>query len=713
MRTVSHVTQHRHFALKNVLQIICVFSSIHVREVDGLSRIEAGQLEPLDVVPLALGDLQIGSFQGGADAVTNGIVQGPWSASAPKVIKADERQTRLWAVVANVATKGVPLATLSVTTAEPDIAVAHLRWTTDASHKKIVIGNVLKPLVVDVVYECRSAGSAGLTVVYRFLDARVAPVELSFTKECGQRARAGLSLGTTVEQPDDVVRNGVSKWAIATAQQRIIPPSQDYIDLFWALQASGGQDDTVSQSMAPPRVRVTPLSLHLEPGKELSVVESHRWHRRLDSLASKELSERHAGRWGLDNTQGVSSSSAGGGRGQSPEVARVHITGALQDGGTLPAASEIPNNVLPPGLRLNIECLTMGAALVEVEVSPAPAYQPYRPTMFSFIKRCGGFISHGFDVASHMLTTRFVAADILKDGVPSGSTNDGSAGDVSNVGDSFSAYWRLADARHGPPEASSVTCEGNVVSASLSRPSPPTSVDGVLAGRQDVELQCARSGNSWCTLRFAWLLYEGPSIRFRKFCGGIRKDVQVFSDMANTPAVFMQGQTDKVWGNDPEVTLPAEDDKTIFTIALDRMLAPGEKLLKMEPPRLHIFRPDVVEAWTSGDLVAGGEIDKDSDGGLDLEVQTKCKKTGTSRIEVTLPIKSIEPFKPLSFAFNKHCSVTTWHEMWVVALLSFFSMLCVAVCVTLVCVNDMDKKFEMHAGKGGREMYDMGGYGEA
>jgi hypothetical protein len=373
--------------------------------------------------------------------------------------------------------------------------------------------------------------------------------------------------------------------------------------------------------------------------------------------------------------------------------------------------------------------LENGAALIEVEVSAAPAYQPYHPTVLSFIKRCGGVLSQGFDVASHMLTTRFVAPDILRDGVPADSTSNGFAGDVNNLASSFSVYWRLADGSHGPPAASSVTCEGDVVSASLAQAPSPIAAQGILAGRQDVKFQCARSGDSWCTLRFAWQLYEGPSVRFRKFCGGIRNDVQVFSDMANTPAVFLQGRTDKVWGSSPEVTLPAEDEKTIFTIALDKMLVPGEKILKMAPPRIHIFRPDVVEAWTAGDLVNGGEVDKDSEAGLDLEVQTKCKKSGSSRIEVTLPIESIEPFKPLSFTFNKQCNVTPAHHMLVMALLSFLTLLCVSVCVMMVCMYDADKKYEMggsvvkrgglgpsgnaFSSRGHREMQNIAGYEEA
>jgi hypothetical protein len=399
--------------------------------------------------------------------------------------------------------------------------------------------------------------------------------------------------------------------------------------------------------------------------------------------ATQEANGRRKGLWGLSDEPG--SVTLAGGR-PVPEVARVHLVGALQEGGALPAASSLPAGAPPPGLKIEVECVRKGAALIEVEVAPYPAYQPYRPTVLSFIKQCGGMMQEGFDVASHMLVPSFVAPDLIKNGMP--TSKNGFMGDVGNLQSTHSVYWRLADRSLGPPDAMRLTCDGGFVSSSLLKPPTPTrAAGGVLAGRQDMRFTCSRSGVSWCTLHFGWNLYEGPSLRLRKFCGGSRNDVDVFSDMAGAPAVLLQGQENSAWGINPEVTLPADQDKTTFTVSLDHTLLPGEQLLKVHPPQVRIFNPDVLEAVVVGELARGGEVDGDKDGGSDLEVETNCKKSGTSRVEVTLPINSIDSFKPLNFAFTKRCTVVSYYQQgWVVALMSFMTLMACSACVTGACV---------------------------
>lgn len=247
-----------------------------------------------------------------------------------------------------------------------------------------------------------------------------------------------------------------------------------------------------------------------------------------------------------------------------------------------------------------------------------------------------------------------------------------------------------------------------MTSSLLPQPTPTRAAGGILAGRQDMRFSCSRSGVSWCTLHFGWQLYEGPSLRLRKFCGGARNDVDVFSDMAGAPAVLLQGKENKAWGINPEVTLPADQDKTTFTISLDRALQPGEKILKVAPPQLRVFNPDVVEAIAVGELAGGGEVDKDKDGGSDLEVQTKCKKSGTSRIEVTLPISSFEPFKPLNFAFSKRCTVVSYYQQWwIAALITFGTLFALSCMIMMVCVYHFQGKLSEELAAGHHEMHGM------
>lgn len=378
----------------------------------------------------------------------------------------------------------------------------------------------------------------------------------------------------------------------------------------------------------------------------------------------------------------------------------------------MPQSASLPAGSPPPGLKLDVMCVRKGAALVEVEIAPFPAYQPYRPVTFAFVKQCGGAVRQGFDVATHMLVPNFVQPNLLRNGAPVKAAKKGFAGDVGNLKSTASVYWRSSDPSRGPPDAMRVTCEGGIVQSSVLAPSPPTRASGgILAGRQDIRFSCTRSGISWCTVHFAWKLYEGPSVRLRKFCGGERDDVDVFSDMAGAPAVFLQGsRQDRAWGKSPEVTLPADQDKTTFTVSLDRALKPGEQILKVAPPQIRVYSPEVVEAVVLGQLAKGGDVDADKDGGSDLEVETKCKKTGTSRIEVTLPISSFEPFKPLNFAFSKTCVVVGyWQQWYVVALLTFamfFSVSCLAV---LGCVYNFQTKLSKEI----TDHHEMEGMGEA
>jgi len=691
--------------MQRLLRPGAILLSLCVHSVSGLSRYGSGvrgQVAPSAVELYRLPDLQIGSFEGGADAVAGGVVQSAWSPSSPTVVGPSEGQTRLWALLSNVASREMSLAALTVTPADPTVAVAKVRWPGGNGAHRAAIGTVLKPFVVDIAYECKRGGAAVFTVAYRFADPRLAPVELSLTKECGQRARTGLCLGSSADSPDDIVRNGVTRWMTDSAMRRIIPPSQSEVDLVWMLRSTGGEDDTAEQLMAPPRVSVTPLSLKMIPEGPLPPVEARRWQRRLAGKASRELNERSHGLWGFVAAPGAVSLS--GGR-KIPEVARVRLIGALQEGGALPAAATMAAGAEPPGLKLAVECLRKGAALIEVEVAPYPAYQPYRPTVISFVKQCGGRVTEGFDVATHMLVPAFVAPNLIKDGAF--SSKNGFAGDVGNLQSTFSVYWRLADRSRGPPDAMRITCDGGIVSSSLLRPAAPTrGTGGILAGRQDVRFSCSRSGVSWCSLHFAWKLYEGPSLKIRKFCGGMRKDVDVFSDMAGAPAVLLQGQEDQAWGMNPEVTLPADQDKTTFSISLDRSLKPGEKILKVSPPQIRVYNPDVVEAMAVGELAGGGEVDGNKDGGSDLEVQTKCLKSGESRIEVTLPITSFEPFKPLNFAFTKRCTVISYYQQWwIVALMTFGSLFAVSCLIMTVCVYRFQGKLSDDLASGNHEMH--------
>lgn len=645
-----------------------------------------------------LAGLQVGSFEGGADAVEDGVVQPSWSAATPTLVAPEEDRTRLWATIAQLQHKPEPLADVTVSSAEPAIAVARVQHV--GGLKPAAVGSIMNPFVADIVYECQRAGAAAIAVVYRFANAGLAPVELSLTKECGERRREGLCLSSSLLQKCDVVQDGSANWAMTgRSMLHEVPASQDHLKLFWMLRPTNGADDTVSQLIAPPRAVVMPLPNRARKG---SLIEERQ--REFRRLATMESARQKAGWWGLsasDSIMGLQAVGQGGTNRSEPgsEILRVTFAGALRDGGVLPASTTQVMGA-PPAIEVGLECTRRGVALVEVEVAPYPAYQPYRPVVMSFLKECGGTLSKNLDAATHTLSSNLVGAaspevlDLVRDGMP---LRKGAMFNVTNVEPEAYVYWRVRDPTLGPPSRSHLSCGGGHVVASLAEPfvtsAAPSSEDApaTLVGGLKMRFACQAAGEALCTLQFGWSLYQGPAVYFRKSCGGIRRDVDVWTGFAVAPIALLQGRAQTAWDVNPQVTLPAEEERATFTVSLDQQMAPGAEALELSPPQIRVFRPDVLEATIVGSLALGGQVSTTvaSENGADLEVEMHCKKSGDTRIEVTLPLGSkgsTEGFSPLSFAFTKTCNVVSyWQQWWVVALLSF-SALCFLSCTVMTAV---------------------------
>eukprot|EP00747_Dinoflagellata_sp_TGD_P163518 gnl/TRDRNA2_/TRDRNA2_182263_c0_seq1.p1 gnl/TRDRNA2_/TRDRNA2_182263_c0~~gnl/TRDRNA2_/TRDRNA2_182263_c0_seq1.p1 ORF type:complete len:764 (+),score=128.08 gnl/TRDRNA2_/TRDRNA2_182263_c0_seq1:320-2293(+) len=577
------------------------------------------------------------------------------------------------------------LKELSVASANPSIVTARLeRSGSDvAGAGALAIGNVMRPLVVDVLFECRQQGAAVLKMTYRFSDTRIAPVDLSFTKDCTARPRHGLSLGTSPDHPSNVVHDGQSRWTTKSAAQRIIPTSKNHVDLYWRLQPSAGSDDTASQLMAPPRIRVTPLAANGVAADGPPQTEVRRWQRRLVAQDKLEESRRQQGSWGLPEDLG----SVGGAK--SPHgwsdggILRVQLSGSLPNGGALPVTlGEPAEGAYRPALGIELECLREGAALVEVEIASYPAYQPYRPAVASFVKQCGGTVRRGFDLSTAAFSpgANGQHGNLVHDGVVVQKLPD-----VSNQDSLAAVYWRSRYAELGAPDASRLKCTGGIASASFAQPTVVAHDGPELTGRQDMRFICHKAGTAHCTATFGWRLYGGPSLHFNKVCGGERSDVDITSDLAAAPLVLLAGKDQQSWSErGPEVVLPPDEDQTTFTVSLDHQLRPGQDVLKVAPPQIRVFRPDIVQANVIGMLAGGGEVDASD--GADLDVQMHCLGTGTSRIEVTLPIHQESEFKPLNFAFQKRCVLVSYYQQWWVVTLMSFSVLFLISCTVMLAL---------------------------
>lgn len=623
---------------------------------------------------VALQGLQIGSFSGGADVAAGGRVQPGWLKGSPASIAPTEVRTRLWAQVPlSAAGISLPLQQVAVASDNPSVATAFVRASST------VIGTFLQPFVSDVIYQCHRAGTVGMTASLIFPYSWLAPVQLNLAKVCSARARTGLCLGTSLEQLDDVVHNGVSRWTAPTAWQRLLPSGTQRITLFLALRSSSSSDDSTAQDVARPRVLVTSLAGRSHGVDWATLV--HCWQQQLLEHEGKEKTWQRAGSWGLlkpDRTaRGAWGSNASGCAAlpRPRRVLRVHVTGPFSKGGTL---HKTTGRSPPSPLEVELECLSQGAALVEIEVASLPAYQPYRPAVFSFVKLCGDMKDEGFDLAAlpfgQLQQSGQQAMSLLSGG--GSSISDGASPPVGyivhdgaltgqlptvgNIQDATVVHWRSRRSNLGHPDASRLDCSSDIVKAWLVPPKDRRVGGRGALGSLEMRFACARPGVARCTLQFGWRLHKGPTMRFKKVCGGRRSDVRIESDWPGASLVLQKGLTlpswlSQSWLSQTLVELPPDEDRLMFTISLDKELQPGEQTLKLLHPNIRLSNPYMLEAIVSSDIVDGKEIRTKIDG-AEMEVGLRCRDVGTSQVAITLPYAgSASLFKPLSFTFAKRC----------------------------------------------------------
>eukprot|EP00927_Polykrikos_kofoidii_P021809 TRINITY_DN20542_c0_g1_i1.p1 TRINITY_DN20542_c0_g1~~TRINITY_DN20542_c0_g1_i1.p1 ORF type:complete len:745 (-),score=105.62 TRINITY_DN20542_c0_g1_i1:52-2223(-) len=647
---------------------------------------------------------QVGSFEGGADVVSAGRSLPGWTPRSPARIAATEPRTRLWALLTEVGVPAAPLQSVAAVSQTPDVATASASAFADgvsgSNGNDLEVGDPLRrPLVVDIAYTCVRSGLADIMIEYRFASARSAPVVLSVQKECAALTRVGLDVGSSRLRRSDVVREGVSHWTTATASRRLVPASTQRTELFLSLKPHASAYDSAWQVLAAPRVLTTPLvegDADAGPVQQTTPPRSG-WRRQLLDRGLRLAQLRHAGLWGLPSDDGDAEH-------DSP-AADVRLGGTLAAGGPLSAAtgSLLQRRRQPPGLVVDFVCRGHGLSLVEIELAPYPAYQPFRPTVVSFVKQCGDILHNGFGLASYPLHAPWIATpDLVSDeGVVVGRL-----GTIDNTQRSTAVFWRSHWPNLGPPDATRLNCavrvgakafggsgdvpinNRSVANVSLAGPvTVDASMDesGLLAGHQTVLSHCVQPGVVQCTLQFGWRLHGGPSISFTKVCGGIRSDVDVVSDLQTAKAVVLRGQEAPQWSANPAVVLPPEENRQTFTVMLDKALEPGKEALKVAPPTIRVLSPDVVNARLSGDLVLGGEVSSNvSAKSMDIEVITECLETGSSRIEVTLPLGGGEPFKPLTFAFLKRCYVVSYWQQWWISVLAIFLLIFLVSCTALL-----------------------------
>jgi len=597
--------------------------------------------------------------------VRGGLAQAGWLLDAPAEVPAAESLTRLWASVpGSGATSKHRLELLSIASSlvgaldvlssDPTVAAASTRIGAPSND---IFGSPRTFFPVDITYTCRRAGSVRLAARFhgrlRHTSTSAPKVELWINKHCSARVRDGLSVGTSADALADVVRDGVSVWSTDTAVRRVLPASVSNLQLFFTL----GAGQSASQHMDTPRVVITRLDRNLKGGSH-DASQPRFWKRRLHAVVEMESQLRRSGDWGLAHSAR-----------DSNEVLTVRGGGGLGRGGLLQAASTWPPSVsAASALNMSLECINPGVALVEIELAPYPAYQPYRPVVVSFIKHCGTVVSGGFDIATRSLAPSAAAAlgsgagamvqtadaDLIRDG--------GLVGHLPGVGAETSAltlHWRSWHDGLGAPSSSTIHCAGPAnVSASLLATAAGEAETSMMYGQQVIHFECHSAGAVRCTLRLAWdALRRGPELQFRKRCGGVRHDVDIASDLKAHPVVLLQGQVDPSWSATPSAELAAGLDRASFTVLRH---SAGDRI-RLAMPSITISDTHVLRAHIEGPLASGGVVDSATGGG-ELQVVTECIGAGTSHIQVAVSFAEAGLFKPLSFAFTKTCAMSRLKE---------------------------------------------------
>ncbi|CAK0874149.1 unnamed protein product [Prorocentrum cordatum] len=562
----------------------------------------------------------------------------------------------------------MPLEDFVVVSADPSVAVAEAFLEVNGGGSEAAVGAILPPLVADVVYTCRRAGAARLAAQFRFRDPRLAPVELSLVKRCAADARGGLSLGTAAELAPDVVRDGASMWAPTTALQRIVPADTERLVLYWTFGHPGEQEAAqphAAQALAAPSAAVTPLELQGEPVRA-GPAQVRRWSRRLLQRSAQETHAQSLGSWGLPQDGAASAQS----------VLRVAFAGALASGGQQPLGS-VPAGAAGTKIAVELECVEVGTALVEVQIAPLPLYQPHRPAVIAFVKQCGWTALDGVDVSTHPLEDGDALPDIVSEGTV--------LKDLPELGPqnaTATVYWDSLRRGLGPPDATTVDCGDGPANASVEVLEDSSGS----SGHMRLHLTCRGEGRATCAMRFGWRLHRGPVVRFAKACSPPGRAASIESLMqrrlgALTPEravtpVLCHGSAASLSSSAMEV--PADAFKVICTFFPNASVG-------LSAAEVSVADPEVVHVVPTGSLAFGGEVDPHIGGNIELDLS--CLQSGSSNVQVVLQQLPASSAPPVVFSFSKRCQVSRLQHLrnqpYLIALVVYGGLLLASVAMVI------------------------------
>eukprot|EP00746_Dinoflagellata_sp_MGD_P030170 gnl/MRDRNA2_/MRDRNA2_171493_c0_seq1.p1 gnl/MRDRNA2_/MRDRNA2_171493_c0~~gnl/MRDRNA2_/MRDRNA2_171493_c0_seq1.p1 ORF type:complete len:524 (+),score=84.87 gnl/MRDRNA2_/MRDRNA2_171493_c0_seq1:44-1573(+) len=327
-------------------------------------------------------------------------------------------------------------------------------------------------------------------------------------------------------------------------------------------------------------------------------------------------------------------------------------------------------------IALQFQCLHPGIALVELVLTPQPAFQPCRPVSVFMRKVCGGVHKHGLQVGSYPRGN-----DVVKDGVVLG--NLPKVGLLEHSSHFFIQYPSFED---GDPQLKPEPRVHCVSKGSVNAPSPVkalvTGSSGAKSQQLNVTYACKRSGGADCRLDLGLRFWNPVVLQWRKSCGGPRPDAVIESDLPSFSDVFSVGRAAPAWAQaEPAVELPHEQSFAGFIIRSKTNASADPEPLTLGRPIISVSNPKVVDVALLANTVLLGHVLHDSDF-VTVTAQHICKAKGAAVVHVKVPFLPhlangtsllsadsdlLNQFDAAEFSYKKHCDPGHSYASFVVA----------------------------------------------
>lgn len=631
-------------------------------------------LVPLRAAPEPLLGLNVGTQPGLSDVVLNGLVQIDYQGGSAAEVAAQDTTSHFFISLDNAVVGGLQTA---------DVADVRVK----SSNTSVVTARLLRPLrrpggrrslsllangragECVVSYDCSAMGSSAVRIELLLKDPNALSPVILLEKTCKGTNLPGLSVGTD-STSSDAALDGQSKWTRRTSP--IVPFDRSELSLFVRMNSP----DHGNQKFDPPTIKITPTSWGLDyiddPPVESASQQAHR------------DTNPKAGEYS-DHPPLVLHKNANVG---AHNVVSAYFISMWDKGGAL--AFDKPEEI-----ELKFECLNPGTALVELVLTPSPAYEPYRPVSVFMQKICGGTVKRGLTVGSTA-----GGDDLVSDGVLRKSMAD--VGGLTHASHFFVGYFPFGDNDPQQTLKPKLRCvpdkgpkDGEVaVDAKL--------VEAGAFQTYDVLYSCGMAGISVCTLDLGLQFYRDLGLTWKKVCGGSRPDILIESDLQTFATVFAAGKAEGPWAtSNPEVELPVEEENATFTVRVNT--TNEAEPITLDKPVVEVSDPSVLEVNLVGSQSFLSRVLAQKADRASVLAQHKCIGNGEVTVNMKFPLAGHYPkpitvlaqdarahskgqadpvlFTPATFSYRKRCGVFHMEAMYVMIAVVGTMFLASAACM--------------------------------